>query len=54
MGARRNLVVGLGKTGLSVVRWLHAQGEAPSYSFSAPWGSKYRLQQSGENRFSRP
>ncbi|MEI8297969.1 MAG: UDP-N-acetylmuramoyl-L-alanine--D-glutamate ligase [Pseudomonadota bacterium] len=28
MGARRNLVVGLGKTGLSVVRWLHAQGEA--------------------------
>ena len=28
MGVRRNLVVGLGKTGASVVRWLTAQGEA--------------------------
>ncbi|MBS0396054.1 MAG: UDP-N-acetylmuramoyl-L-alanine--D-glutamate ligase [Proteobacteria bacterium] len=28
MTARRNLVVGLGKTGLSAVRWLAAQGEA--------------------------
>jgi len=27
MGARRNLVVGLGKTGLSAVRWLQACGE---------------------------
>ena len=28
MAERRNLVVGLGKTGLSAVRWLAAQGEA--------------------------
>jgi UDP-N-acetylmuramoylalanine--D-glutamate ligase len=28
MSERRNLVVGLGKTGLSAVRWLAAQGEA--------------------------
>ena len=28
MAVRRNLVVGLGKTGLSAARWLHARGEA--------------------------
>jgi UDP-N-acetylmuramoylalanine--D-glutamate ligase len=28
MAVRRNLVVGLGKTGVSAVRWLRAQGEA--------------------------
>ncbi len=34
MAARRNLVVGLGKTGVSAVRWLHAQGEAVSVTDS--------------------
>ncbi len=28
MAARRNLVVGLGKTGLAAARWLHARGES--------------------------
>ena len=40
MAARRNLVVGLGKTGVSAARWLHAQGEAVTVtdSRSAPPG----------------
>jgi UDP-N-acetylmuramoylalanine--D-glutamate ligase len=40
MAERRNLVVGLGKTGLSAVRWLAAQGEsvAVTDSRSAPPG----------------
>ncbi len=40
MQTRRNVVVGLGKTGLSVARWLHAQGEpfAVTDSRAAPPG----------------
>jgi len=36
MGERRNLVVGLGKTGLSAVRWLAAQGESVAVTDSRP------------------
>jgi UDP-N-acetylmuramoylalanine--D-glutamate ligase len=36
MAERRNLVVGLGKTGLSVVRWLAAQGESVAVTDSRP------------------
>jgi len=36
MAERRNVVVGLGKTGLSAVRWLAAQGESVAVTDSRP------------------